>query len=464
MNIVTTDYLIWFIYVVVLYAVLTGFANKRYKDPITRKYFILGFTVKALSAFLLGLIYQYYYGFGDTFGFHHMGLFFTEVVKDSPGDFLEVFIYGDRDYFLSKGLEYGFTSWYAFNPATIVVARFCAFFNFLTFGLYLPNSLFFSLLSFSGVWKLYRVFSKMYPKVRREIALFTLFVPSVFFWGSGIMKDTLSFAAIGWLTWSFYTIFIEKKRIFLAILIGLLSFYMIYAIKPYIAAAYLPAVFAWVVLSYRKRIRNVAIKQLMVPFFIASIVGAFFLISQFIASEYQQYSLEKISETVVTTSTQISAYDAGSTYDLGPIEPGLTGILQKFIPAFVVAFYRPFLWEVNNAFSLLSALESFLLLLLTLYIIKKVGLKTFFLSIVRQPVILYCFTFAVIFGISVGIASGNFGTLVRYKIPAVPFYLIGLLLIYHLSTGKELFRKKKERRNYKRPAYLDTPPFQASAR
>ncbi|HEY0356042.1 MAG TPA: hypothetical protein VGC29_07565 [Flavisolibacter sp.] len=464
MNIVTTDYIIWFVYFVLAFAALSAFASKRYgKDVQTRKYFLLAFSIKAISAFLLGIIYQFYYGFGDTFGFHQMGLFFSRIIKESPDELLQVFISGDRDYYFGKSLEYGFYSWYAFNPATIVMARICAFLNFFSAGLYLPNSLFFSLISFSGIWKLYRVFTSLYPKLNKELAIFTLFVPSVFFWGSGIMKDTLSFAAIGWLTWAFFQLFIARKNYLIALLIGLLSIYLIYAIKPYIVAAYLPAVFAWVILSYRKKIRNVAIKQLLIPFFIASIVGAFFLISQFIAAEYQQFALEKISETAVITSQQINAYEAGSTYNLGEIEPGLAGIASKLFPAFIVAFYRPFFWEVNNPFSLLSAMESFLLLILTLYVLRKVGIKNFFLTIIRQPVILYCFTFAIIFGISVGIASGNFGTLVRYKIPAVPFYLIGLLLIYYFSTGKGFFRPKNQR-VIRRKIMTVPPHYSANAR
>ena len=170
MNIVTTDYIIWFVYFVLAFAALSAFASKRYgKDVQTRKYFLLAFSIKAISAFLLGIIYQFYYGFGDTFGFHQMGLFFSKIIKESPDELLQVFISGDRDYYFGKSLEYGFYSWYAFNPATIVMARICAFLNFFSAGLYLPNSLFFSLISFSDIWKLYP----------RLVKLLILIVPSI---------------------------------------------------------------------------------------------------------------------------------------------------------------------------------------------------------------------------------------------------------------------------------------------
>ncbi|MBK9533341.1 MAG: hypothetical protein IPO42_16435 [Chitinophagaceae bacterium] len=48
----------------------------------------------------------------------------------------------------------------------------------------------------------------------------------------------------------------------------------------------------------------------------------------------------------------------------------------------------------------------------------------------RDPVILYCLLFALLFALFVGATTANFGTLVRYKIPCLPFYIIALYLIH----------------------------------
>jgi hypothetical protein len=45
----------------------------------------------------------------------------------------------------------------------------------------------------------------------REIAIATLFVPSVFFWGTGVMKDPLCIGALGYLTYSSYQLFLKRK-------------------------------------------------------------------------------------------------------------------------------------------------------------------------------------------------------------------------------------------------------------
>jgi hypothetical protein len=47
-----------------------------------------------------------------------------------------------------------------------------------------------------------------------------------------------------------------------------------------------------------------------------------------------------------------------------------------------------------------------------------------------------------VFGLFVGASTLNFGTLVRYKIPCLPFYTISLFLIY--EKVKERSAKKKK--------------------
>ncbi|MGH2564381.1 MAG: hypothetical protein ACRDE5_07705, partial [Ginsengibacter sp.] len=50
--------------------------------------------------------------------------------------------------------------------------------------------------------------------------------------------------------------------------------------------------------------------------------------------------------------------------------------------------------------------------------------------------IMYCFLFSVVFALFVGASTLNFGTLVRYKIPCLPFYAISLFLIYEKVKEK----------------------------
>jgi hypothetical protein len=71
-----------------------------------------------------------------------------------------------------------------------------------------------------------------------------------------------------------------------------------------------------------------------------------------------------------------------------------------------------------------------LFFLLKIFFTKN-GIKTFFLSLISNPVVIYCLGFALLFGVFVGVSTFNFGSLTRYKIPCIPFYAIGLSIIYY---------------------------------
>jgi hypothetical protein len=51
------------------------------------------------------------------------------------------------------------------------------------------------------------------------------------------------------------------------------------------------------------------------------------------------------------------------------------------------------------------------------------------LSRLRQPLVPFCITFVVVLFVLSGIATPVVGALVRYKVPALPFLVIALLLV-----------------------------------
>lgn len=76
---------------------------------------------------------------------------------------------------------------------------------------------------------------------------------------------------------------------------------------------------------------------------------------------------------------------------------------------------------------LLSAMEALVLLLLTFYLLASKP-ASFFRSL-SNPNVLFCFVFSVTFAFAVGVSTYNFGTLSRYKIPLLPFFAVGLILV-----------------------------------
>lgn len=438
------DYIFFIFYLFIFLGIIYSIGKRTIPYVKLRKYFVQVFLLKAMGAFFIGVIYQYFYGFGDTFGYYNMGELFRRAYLDGNASLIEIFFTGDRAFFTNLAYRYNFTSWYAFNPQTVVIARFSCFFSIVGGGLYLTTALFFSIFSFWGVWQLYRTFFNMFPQLYKSLAWFILFIPSVIFWGSGLLKDSISIGALGLLTYSTYSLFIKKRKFASNIFIIIFSCYLLFLVKVYILVSFLPALLIWVLFQYKQSIKSIQLRRLFYPVLVAFLIFAFAYLNNKISESYEAFSLENIISTSSTLQQNISSYEAGSSYNIGTYDGSIGSYLLMLIPALVVTLYRPFPWEVNNLFSLLSAVESMFFIWFTYYILKKVGVKKTFRIVVNQPVILFTLIFSLIFAMAVGVASQNFGTLVRYKIPAMPFYLISLLLVFFYAKGRDPFNRPKK--------------------
>jgi ABC-type uncharacterized transport system permease subunit len=81
---------------------------------------------------------------------------------------------------------------------------------------------------------------------------------------------------------------------------------------------------------------------------------------------------------------------------------------------------------------MLSALEALFFAFYTIKAFSTNGLKLSFKIINKDPNVLFCLIFSLIFAFAVGISSYNFGSLSRYKIPCLPFFAAFIvILLYH---------------------------------
>jgi hypothetical protein len=280
---------------------------------------------------------------------------------------------------------------------------------------------------------MFKVFYSMYPGQHLGMAVAILFVPSVFFWGSGILKDTITIGALGWATYSIYSIFILRRSLFLSIIILVLSFYTLYTVKIYILLCYMPAAILWIFYTRMSKVKNVMVKIMIAPFILilAGILGYYSVIK--VGEDNPRYDVENIAATAKVTAEWIhfvSEKQGGSAYTLGDFDYSPAGMVRKFPLAVWVSLYRPYLWEAHSIVMLLSALESFALFLFTGFVFYKVGIGKAFSLITSQPILIFCFLFSIVFAFAVGISTYNFGTLVRYKIPLYPFFVSGLFILY----------------------------------
>ncbi|WP_152425124.1 hypothetical protein [Nafulsella turpanensis] len=417
-------------------------------DRYTRKYFLPGLGVKIVGALAVGFIYQFYYSGGDTFAYYHDASLVWKAFLDSP---LKAFrlITASGEY-LPGTFDYASQMYFFHDASSYAVVRFAGLFSLFSFNTYAVIACIFAVLSYSGLWALYLTFYRLYPHLYRPLAWAVLFIPSVFFWGSGLLKDTLTLAAVGWATYAVYKIFFRREYVWWFSVVLILSCWVIYSIKIYILLCFLPAVILWVFLSRLKKIKSAAVKLVTGPLVIVVAAGLGYLAIIEIGEESHRYNIDTFSYTAESTArwlTYVGQQQGGSVYTLGDFDYSPVGMLKKTPLAINVTLFRPYLWEVDNPVMLLAALESFGLLFFTLYVFYKRGVGSTFKAIAGSPFLIFCFIFSISFAFAVGIATYNFGSLVRYKIPLLPFYVAALVVLLPAKPAK---------RSKKLPAFAST--------
>lgn len=442
------------IFIVLFYTILISIKNRYDKSNPIYEYFTWALTVKFIGAIGAGLIYYSYYKYGDTRGFFRNGGFiFDEIVKNP---FIIFDLISPSVTTSNYDALFLFSRVRAFSdPSSYFVSLTSGFVSLFTFKTYTANALFFAFFSFISSLKMYDAFYDYKPELGKKLVIAIFFIPSVFFWGSGLFKDSLTFSALCLLTAYSYNTFIKGKFNPKNLALILISMFIINSIKGYVLMCFIPCMTLWVFMTYTKNINNKFVRYLSAPFLIMmGLVGGYFFLTQ-MGNYNAKWSLEHIEREAYNMQWwhhQVSQLDksgvysdgGGSSYSIGEIgDFSIPGMLKTMPAAINVTFFRPYIWEVSSPTMLFAALESMFFIFIFLNTARKAGLMLFFKSIFQNPFVLFCLSFAILFGFGVGYTSFNFGALVRYKIPCLPFFLIAIFMIENESKNKNFIKALK---------------------
>ena len=426
---------------VVLLMVFSVIVTK-YKDEKIKRIFLKAFYYKMFFTLAYTAINSFYYRGGDTEMYYHATNFLHNAVMDDINnlgkvystkminvktDLMNYFIYTDSKYPVFEAMH---------DPGNFMAPKFALPFSLASNRSYLCIAMFFSFFALGGAIRLFKVFYHYYPQYYRELAFAILFLPSVAFWSAGLMKDPLCFGSVGYIVYGMFNIFVRRKKIISSLAWILFGGILLYFMKVYILLAISPAIVLWLFGEFNKVVENNTLRRIMAFLTFASgIILALVMINYATSEEsLQQFRLDSIAET---SSYQRELYEEfsqtneGAYYSVGSSNPVLL-----VINGIVATLFRPFIWEVNGPTALLSALESFLFFFLTIMVMYKGGFLNFFRNAFRQPLLLMCFVFSFVFAAAIGSTALNFGSLSRYKIPCLPFFLIMVLILFRQANLK----------------------------
>ncbi len=395
---------------------LGGLTRWLYKMQTTgnKKLFSLALIVKVLAGISVGLIYfNYYHGGGDTISYWHDGKLIAEGVWGEPARALGFFWSASPDPEFIPGL---------FNemPRSFFFSKICGVLALVSSGNYWVMATILSFIAFLSAWYLFLSMVEFIPEARWPAAIAFLLFPSIVFWSSGLIKESIGLASLylisGLLLKAIGNSRIRKWEWACA----LLALWLGWNLKYYWMGVFLPITVAvWAVSLLSKMKPRFARYDLL--------IGLGFLSVLLVAATHihPNFYPHRFLEVVFQNNLEFMALsDPVNTVQYHDLRPSWTSVLFNSPQAVVAGFFRPFAWEVHNVLSGLAGLENmavFILVLAALPGLRNVKNSPFRLLIMGT--LTYCFMLAIFLALS----TPNLGTLARYKIGFMP-YLIFLCL------------------------------------
>jgi hypothetical protein len=324
-----SDYILTPLYLGLVYA-LAFAIRPSVTNKYTKPYFIPALSLKLLGAIALGILYHTIYA-GDTNNYFRHASIIYHAFGDSFGTGLHL-ITTDGTLTPDVAPYASQMTWFGPDSKEYFVIRVAAIGSLIGFNTYSVTALLFAVLSFTGMWAMYMTFAKVRPQVYKELAIAVFFLPSVFFWGSGLLKDSLCLGALGWLFYAFYRGAIEKKNIIRCLIIGVLAAKVITSMKVYILLAFVPPAALWVFNENTERIRSAAVRWVVRPIFIAAGLAVATYAMSAVAATDARFNIDKIGAQSKITADylqEVSQRENGSGYNIAVSAVPL-GVTQSY--------------------------------------------------------------------------------------------------------------------------------------
>lgn len=481
-------------------------------EGISKRWLQGVFILKILFGVGLWAIYTFYYtdrSTADIYKYFDDSKPMFDALKTQQVDYFKM-LFGyqnDSEYF--NQYYHQMNNWFReydsnlYNDSHTLI-RFNAAVRLVSLGYFNVHTVFMCFLSLLGLTALYKTFSGLL-KDRKEWLFAAIFLlPSVMFWGSGVLKEGILFLGMGFLVY-FHTKLLRKEgNVLLGLFWIVVSSLVLMYTKFYVLAAIIPGLIAntWLGLSGEKR--PVLKYVLTYSFLMVLALGVPKLLPlpnplELLTAKQRDFNLlvkggvylerierqtrdtlyieaqfyDQISYDHVSHKAQINKVPecwlvkdslivqkqamvygdsvdfhiirdygkTGSSIKTTPLEPNVWSFIKATPRAFYNAFFRPWPFESWAPFTLVAGWENILVLLFLVYALIKGNWQS-----VNWKWLLFCFGFIMIIYLLTGFTTPVLGSIVRYRAPALPLVLV-IALLLHPPLKKDILSRWLGRRN-----------------
>ncbi len=403
-------------------------------------------TIKFLAGMALAWIYKEYYtdrSTADMYKLFDDSRFMYEALYDAPADFLRMVTgldqnapYFDHYYFKMNNWYRPYDVEYGVYNDTRTLIRLNALVRVFSFGIYGVHILIWCLFSLLGLTMMYKTFYRFLNDRPYLLAFSVFLIPSVLCWSSGVLKEGVVMLLMGifisaLFRWSLVAF---RWKYPLMIVFAILGFYLL---KIYILFALIPGSLALVVsrISSFRRVRFI----FLISLFVIGMIG--FNIQYLIPS----INLLEVIAFKQQAILRLAYYtDSGSALATNPLEPDLFSFVRNLPEALFNAAFRPSIIDAHNLLQWFSAIENAFILIC---FVLAIGLYQPQTDPVKRAAGWFCVSFIFVLFAMMGLSTPILGTLVRFRMPALPFLFIAFLLFSDIprliALKNEIFNNGK---------------------
>jgi hypothetical protein len=447
------------------------------------------FMLKIAAGFILWRIYAIHYSGGDQQAYFNDGNVLFKLLHTDPKHFFDVVFNNDPNTELQTWRS-SFENIMYNDSRTMVLLN--TLFRIFSFGYFAVHIVFINFLSFIGLTALYKTCSGYFFDRKKLLIAAVFLLPSVLFWGSGVLKESLLIFGTGMLIYYTEAGFLRSFSFRKGLLI-FCSILLLLAVKFYVLLALIPGLFvnAWISRSSARFIfwrylsiftlgafAAVLLSTVNPAYNVLKIIankqqkswgvaegGVFLLSSTHFArinyfqkdsilipagnnnykiklnSSYEAWDLKHITDTLfIAHAADTSTYHI--VYQVVPpsrsiaalhLKPSVFSFIKNAPRAFWNTLTVPFIFKVNGWLEFFAGIENLIYcscIVLLFFCFKNPGEKL--------PMVYFCCTFVLMIFILAGLTTPITGALIRYKTPALPFLMMAVFLLLDKNKLQKL--------------------------
>lgn len=403
-----------------------------FQSEFISKKFISGiFLLKIVAGTLMYFIYTYYYKdrmAADIFKYFDDSKPLYEAFWQNPKDFMHMILgidssnpYYDVTYYSKMNFWHRTYENNLYNDSHTII-RFNAVMRFFSFGFYHVHTVFICFLSLIGLMAIYKSLTGFVKGKEALLAMLVFLLPSVLFWGSGVLKEGLLLFALGLMMWQFLKLCNGESTFWGVTVLGFALFILLY-LKIYILMALIPGMVAFVSVKLSNT-RFIFFKYGFVLF--VCILGMLYF--DVVFPKYP------ILETLALKQQEFSGLaeemKPGSAVYVVPLEDNVWAFIKASPVALANVVFRPFFFEASSLLVFMAGIENLLLLVIAFICFRFSRSR----KELDWNIILFFLFFVILLFLLIGWITPVYGAIARYKVPALPF--LGFLFIYILDKEK----------------------------